>query len=168
MSNGPIGSDSELPEKSGFRQVQPQSFRKPRLSGGAPSTSVSSPSLARGCGWRVEHQESARDDNGGAKGFRSLISEEAWAPQSREFRPGKNYSIYGGIRREFGRESVLRRFGFTLSCAAERQSILKSTPWDNLRGDPWVWHDACAVSGNLMTAPQTCGCGSVGTEGGFS
>jgi hypothetical protein len=31
-----------------------------------------------------------------------------------------------------------------------------------------VWHDTCEASGNLVTAPQTCGCGSVGTDGGYS
>src|SRR5260370_18058555 len=32
---------------------------------------------------------------------------------------------------------------------------------------PLVWHDACGVSGNLVTVSRMWGCGSVGTEGGF-
>src|SRR5260370_10173695 len=32
---------------------------------------------------------------------------------------------------------------------------------------PLVWHDACGVSGNLVTVSRICGCGSVGTDGGF-
>src|SRR6202044_1304648 len=42
----------------------------------------------------------------------------------------------------------------------------KSTSWSNLPRDPLVWHAACEVSGNLVAARRTCGCGSTQTDGG--
>ena len=42
----------------------------------------------------------------------------------------------------------------------------ESTPWGNLRGDPGLARRLRGIW-NLVTAPPTCGCGSVGDDGGY-
>src|SRR3984885_16356102 len=71
------------------------------------------------------------------------------------------------IGSEFGAALI---FG-TMAIVRCRRSIdFRSTAWSDLHGDPCLG-EGLAIRlrdvRNLMTAPRTCGCGSVGIDGGF-